>query len=84
MLFSANGLLRITKIPHPIKIKIIPGITAAGGTWSSHQNAKIAQTGTSKNTINETTVGETLFNVKLNIVCPITCAPRNRKNNNIH
>ena len=40
--------------------KINPGITPAGGIWSNHQTANKAPTGSSKNTIKETTVGETL------------------------
>jgi hypothetical protein len=42
----------------------------SGGFWSSHHTAKIELTGTSKKTISDTTAGETLFRVELNIVCP--------------
>jgi hypothetical protein len=40
----------------------------AGGFCPNQIRAKIAATGTSKKTIKDTTAGETLFRVRLNIV----------------
>jgi hypothetical protein len=51
----------------PAKIKTIPGIIPTGGFWSNHHTARTALTGTSKNTIRETTAGETLLSAELNI-----------------
>jgi hypothetical protein len=45
----------------------MPGIIPSGGFCPSHHAARIALTGTSKNTIKETIAGETLLSAELNI-----------------
>jgi hypothetical protein len=59
----------------PTRIRIKPGIVPNGGSCPIHQNARMALTGTSKNTTVETMTGETRFKVKFIMVCPIICAP---------
>ena len=63
---------------------IIPGIVPAGGCCPSQISAITALIGTSKNTISDTTTGETRLRDKLNKVWPNNCAPIIKAPSKIH